>query len=108
MGVLDRPCVGPKRNEFEQWRHAHPRTDDADAIEARNAARPADIVHAELILGLMERFNYPNLAAVEAEDSRILYLLECESFGRKRDEEEELEEQKAQAELQRAEMEVNE
>ncbi|HTS05699.1 MAG TPA: hypothetical protein VMP68_08955 [Candidatus Eisenbacteria bacterium] len=56
----------------------------------------------------MERFNYPNLAAVEAEDSRILYLLECESFGRKRDEEEELEEQKAQAELQRAEMEVNE
>ncbi len=44
----------------------------------------------------MERFNYPNLAAAEAEDSRIIYLLECESYGRKRDEEELLERQKAE------------
>lgn len=36
----------------------------------------------------MERFNYPNLAAAEAEDSRMLYFLECESFGRKADEKE--------------------
>ncbi len=44
----------------------------------------------------MERFNYPNLAAAEAEDSRMIYLLECESYGRKRDEEELLERQKAE------------
>lgn len=42
----------------------------------------------------MERFNYPNLAAAEAEDSRIIYLLECESYGRRRDEEELIERQK--------------
>lgn len=40
----------------------------------------------------MERFNYPNLAAVYAEDMEILRLLELESFGKKRDEQEELEE----------------
>lgn len=44
----------------------------------------------------MERFNYPNLAAAEAEDSRIIYLLECESYGNKRDQEELLERQKAE------------
>lgn len=46
----------------------------------------------------MERFNYPNLAAAEAEDSRIIYFLECESFGRKADEQEILERQKKELE----------
>lgn len=46
----------------------------------------------------MERFNYPNLAAVEAEDARILYLLECESWGVKMDEQEEMEEQRLELE----------
>lgn len=38
----------------------------------------------------MERFNYPNLEAVYAEDASILQLLELESFGDKRDEREKL------------------
>lgn len=46
----------------------------------------------------MERFNYPNLAAVREEDAEILYLLECESYGYKRDTEEELAEREAEAE----------
>ncbi len=33
----------------------------------------------------MERFNYPNIAAVEAEDARILRLLAIESMGRRAD-----------------------
>lgn len=49
----------------------------------------------------MERFNYLNLAAVEAEDMRILYLLECESWGKHMDDKEELEESKQEAELAR-------
>lgn len=49
----------------------------------------------------MERFNYPNLAAVEAEDARILYLLECESYGLRRDQQEEMAEQEAELEAQR-------
>lgn len=49
----------------------------------------------------MERFNYPNLAAVEAEDLRILQLLEAESYGRKRDDQEELDEREAEIEMQR-------
>lgn len=44
-----------------------------------------------MILGLMERFNYPNLAAVYEEDSEILKLLELESYGDRADEKEELE-----------------
>ncbi len=48
----------------------------------------------------MERFNYPNLAAVREEDAEILYLLECESYGEKRDEQEEMEEQLAETEHQ--------
>lgn len=43
----------------------------------------------------MERFNYPNLAAVRDEDAEILYLLECESYGNRRDEQEELDERQA-------------
>lgn len=51
----------------------------------------------------MERFNYPNLAAVREEDAEILWLLECESFGYRRDEKEKLDELEAeQAERQRA------
>lgn len=52
----------------------------------------------------MERFNYPNLAAVKAESAEIYYLLECESYGRIRDEEEKLAEQEAEIEQQRGEM----
>jgi hypothetical protein len=44
----------------------------------------------------MERFNYPNLSAVRAESVEIIYLLECESYGRSRDQQEELEEQQAE------------
>ncbi len=46
----------------------------------------------------MERFNYPCLAAAYDEDAYIQYLLECESYGYKRDQEEELEEQRQEAE----------
>lgn len=46
----------------------------------------------------MERFNYPNLAAVMAESTEVVYLMECESYGRKRDEQEELDEMKRDAE----------
>ena len=46
----------------------------------------------------MERFNYPNLAAVYAEDAELLYLLECESYGYKRDEKEKMNELEAQQE----------
>lgn len=53
----------------------------------------------------MERFNYPNLAAVAAESMELIYLLECESFGRKQDEQEEIEEMKLQAELAKLEAE---
>jgi hypothetical protein len=48
----------------------------------------------------MERFNYPNLAAMLAEGAEIIYLLECESYGRKLDEQEEIEEMKEKAELE--------
>lgn len=41
----------------------------------------------------MERFGYPSLAAVKAESTELLYLLECESYGFKRDEKEQLEQQ---------------
>lgn len=47
----------------------------------------------------MERFNYPDLAAAENEDMRIVYLLECESWGKRKDDEEELEEARQEAEL---------
>lgn len=52
----------------------------------------------------MERFNYPNLAAVKAESAELYYLLECESYGRVRDEEERLEMQEAEIEAQKGEM----
>src|SRR5688572_16573034 len=89
------PCERPKRTEFERWREAYPRGSDE---AARAASKPHDIATAELLLGLMERFNYPNLAAVREEDAEILYLLECESYGYKRDTEEELAEREAEAE----------
>jgi hypothetical protein len=53
----------------------------------------------------MERFNYPNLAAVQAESAEILYLLECESYGRKRDEQEELDQREAEFEAEKARLE---
>lgn len=49
----------------------------------------------------MERFNYPNLAAVLAEDAAILAMLEAESFGYKQDEKEKNEELLAEAEAAR-------
>lgn len=49
----------------------------------------------------MERFNYPNLAAVMAEDSAILAMLEAESYGYKADEKERYEESLAEAEAAR-------
>lgn len=52
----------------------------------------------------MERFNYPNLAAVMDEDAEILYLLECESYGNRRDEQEKLDEREAEFEEQKANM----
>lgn len=51
----------------------------------------------------MERFNYPNLDAVKAESAEILYLMECASYGRQRDDEEEMERHKEEAELARKE-----
>lgn len=53
-----------------------------------------------MLLGLMERFNYPNLQAVKDEDAEILYLLECEHWGRGKDEEEEMQEREAEIDSQ--------
>lgn len=44
----------------------------------------------------MERFNYPNLAAVYEEDASILQLLELESFGDRADQMEEIEQMRSQ------------
>lgn len=46
----------------------------------------------------MERFNYPNLAAVYEEDAEILYLLDCERYGDRAEELERLEHKAAEAE----------
>lgn len=44
----------------------------------------------------MERFNYPNIEAAENEDMRILYLLECETYGARKDHEERIAELESQ------------
>lgn len=49
----------------------------------------------------MERFNYPSLAAARAESAEILQLLEYESWGHKRDEQERLEEEQEKLDAQR-------
>jgi hypothetical protein len=49
----------------------------------------------------MRDFNYPNLEAAEAEDIRILQLLEAESWGRVMDDKEEQEEREQEMELAR-------
>lgn len=49
----------------------------------------------------MERFNYPNLAAVYDEDASIMQLLEAESFGYKQDEKEKMEALEAEIEEQK-------
>lgn len=59
-----------------------------------------------MLLGLMERFNYPNLQAVKDEEAEILYLLECESYGRRRDEQEEMDDRVAESESQLAQSEM--
>lgn len=48
----------------------------------------------------MERFGYGSLAKMRRESAEILYLLECESYGDKRDQEEEIERMKEEAEAQ--------
>jgi len=48
----------------------------------------------------MERFNYPSLSALAKESADILWLLECESYGKRRDDDEELAERMAEAEAQ--------
>lgn len=99
MGGRYRPCVGPKRNEFQRWRDADWTNEYGEFDESVRAAnKPREIAEAEIILGLMERFNYPNLAAVYAEDGAILRLLEAESYGYKQDEKEKLEEMQREAE----------
>ena len=94
----DQPCCRPKRAEFERWRDEFPRGSD---VEARRNAKPALIARAELELGLMERFSYPSLEALRAESSELLVLLEAESYGIRRDEQEELDEMKHEAEMRR-------
>lgn len=54
-----------------------------------------------MVLGLMERFNYPNLAAVYAEDASIFALLDAESYGYKMDERERMEELEQETESMR-------
>lgn len=49
----------------------------------------------------MERFNYPNIAAVKNEDAEILALLEAESWGKRMDDKEEMEEQEKELEESR-------
>lgn len=46
----------------------------------------------------MERFNYPNLAAVDAEDASILWMLDAEQYGYKADEQEERDRMQAEIE----------
>lgn len=46
----------------------------------------------------MERFNYPNLTAVKAESSELLYLLECASYGTQRDDQERIERRRLEME----------
>lgn len=46
-----------------------------------------------MLLGLMERFNYPSLAALRRESAELLLLVERESYGEKRIQRAELEEQ---------------
>ena len=50
----------------------------------------------------MERFNYKNLKAVYREDVSILALLEAESYGYKKDQQEELETLKTKLDSQTA------
>ncbi len=50
----------------------------------------------------MERFNYPNIQAVMDEDMELMHLLECESYGEKRDEQERMEQQKIDLEQERS------
>jgi hypothetical protein len=47
----------------------------------------------------MRDFNYPTLADAEAEDIRILQLLEAESWGRVMDDKEEQEERNREMEI---------
>ena len=45
----------------------------------------------------MERFNYPSLKAARKESTELLQLIEAESYGYKRDEEERLAELESSA-----------
>ena len=103
MDECSHSCFAPKRAEFQRWRDEFPYGSTLEG--AREASKPEDIAKAELILGLMERFNYQSIAAVMAEEAELLYLLECESWGYKLDEKEKLAQQ--EAELQQHRSEVN-
>lgn len=46
----------------------------------------------------MERFNYPTIKAVRRETSELMLMLVAESYGSKRDEQEELDEQRQEVE----------
>jgi hypothetical protein len=54
------------------------------------------------VLGLMERFSYPSLAALYAESNELLELLDAERYGYKMDEAEELAAQKEEIANQKA------
>lgn len=97
VDLLSGAAEPPKRNEFERWRAEYPRGTDESA---RQAAKPRDIAYAELILGAMREFNYPNIRAVLDEDVELIRLMECERWGFKMDQEEEYAEQQAEHEAQ--------
>jgi hypothetical protein len=52
----------------------------------------------------MERFNYPNIAAVLCEDAAILRYLQLEALGDKRDQQEKIDAMEAEMESVRDEM----
>ncbi len=70
-------CFCPKRHELAEWRESNLTTD----VTIRRATKPDAIARAELILGILERFNYPSLTALYAEDGELFALLDAESFG---------------------------
>lgn len=86
----------PKRDEYVAWQQ---RYDVANDENVRRLTKPIDIARAELELGILERFNYPSLAAMRAESSELLLLIELESYGEKHFEQLEIARMKAEAEM---------
>lgn len=94
----DHEGVRPKRTDIEQWQSDHTGLDE----ETRRASKPLDVANAEFILGVMERFNYPNIQSVLDEDARLFQLLELETLGEKHFEKLRLEELEREQEALRA------